>query len=143
MNKKQNLTILVILLVLAGIFYFVPQSKPPIIIKGNLSEKDLAEITRYINRQLRAHIIRGLSWQEILALPLNLKTYAQYKIQVIEILSDDYVHVTLTNSANAHWVMPYGYLLQKYTNGWHSIIYTTSLISTTRTNVIIHGDPIK
>lgn len=118
MKKKWIILISILLLVSAGIVWFNTGSETPIVVKGDLSAKDVAEIKRVVRHHIRQFIFTDFSWKSVKALPGNIKSYSHLKFTNIELSSNGLVKVSLEKLLNPKQSGNPYYQLTKGTNGW-------------------------
>jgi hypothetical protein len=82
-KKKHLILILPGLAVLAGICWQFTRPVKAIPVHGNLSAKDVADIRRVVEQDMRRRILTDFSWKSLKALPANARNYFKYKITEI------------------------------------------------------------
>jgi hypothetical protein len=129
--KKKRLPLIALaLLLFAAIFYFSFHRDKQIIVVGNLSAQDLAEIKTVVRAEMRHRILPDFSWSSIKSLPASTMDFFQNRIQTIIVTADSKASVWFTpqhdegfNALNLE-----AYELEKGTNGWrlHGVIWRGS-----------------
>jgi hypothetical protein len=75
MRKRKVIAIIVVVVLAAtlGVFLLTQDSGPPVVVRGNFSTMDIAEIKRAVRRQLWHEVLPNLSKQSIKAFPRMAK----------------------------------------------------------------------
>ena len=115
MRKKKVIVIIALVLLGAGltVFLFTRDSGLPVVVEGNLSAKDVAQIKSVVRRELWRESLPNFSQATIKALPQSIRRVR--KVQVVRISCFSWINgtqlarVAMTESHEPGWSqLPYG-----------------------------------
>ena len=117
MKRKLQILIPGLLILLVVIWTFWPSSRP-ILIEGDISKADAAQIGQAVRGDMRRSLLTNFSIATSKQLPGNVLALAQYKIVAIQESGQGHCYVTLKrnfDSIYAHYLL---FAATKQTNGW-------------------------
>ncbi len=122
MKKKWIILISTLLLVFAAVVWFNTGSEPAIIVKGNLSAKDVAEIKRIARHKLRHDIFPEFSWKNVKTLPDKIKDYSHFKLYSIQPAGKGFISVCVLKHFSSVETFERVYeFTNNIANGWHLV----------------------
>jgi hypothetical protein len=71
-NRKKIALVLVLILAVVGVCWVLASRRAPMVVVGNLSQKDVAEITRAVRHQMWRNTFKRVSWKMLKELPGNV-----------------------------------------------------------------------
>lgn len=71
-NRKKIVVALVLFLAAVGVCWLLTSRRAPMVVVGNLSQKDVAEITRAVHHQMWRNTFTRFSWKMLKELPGNV-----------------------------------------------------------------------
>ena len=98
MKKKRTVLLAFLLLLFSGILWFALHRDEKIVVEGNLSATDLAEIKRLVRSEMRRRVFPDFSWASVKALPASSLTYLQSQVLFIYAPANDPVLVAIAKS---------------------------------------------
>lgn len=118
MKKRGILAVAILLVVLtAGVLTFSRPEKA-IVITGNVSVQDAAEIKQAVRKAMRRRVFPYTSWPNIRAFPTRAISYLRQDVRAITIITPDYSSVVVAKSSSTNIASIDRYGVTKDTNGW-------------------------
>jgi hypothetical protein len=119
LKGKRIILILVVLVFLAAGFWAFSRPQKVIVVKGDVSAQEVAEIKRAVRRDMARMILPNWSWASIKAFPSQAKWYFRKHLESIEATRPGHAYVLITDpSEQPQLTMRYRYEVIKGTNGW-------------------------
>jgi hypothetical protein len=84
-RKKRIVLVALVLLVMGGVLWFVTHREEEVVVRGNLSATDVAEIKRAVRSEMRREVFPNFSWSSVKGLPAAAWKYSQNTIRVVTV----------------------------------------------------------
>jgi hypothetical protein len=103
-RKRKRILLISLLLVCLGgsCWFYATRPDPVITVKGDLSDKDVAEIKRIVNRERLRRVFPGFSWANIKQLPGAIRDYPKGQIDFIKVQSPGPIDGIVFNPAKSN-----------------------------------------
>jgi hypothetical protein len=126
-RKRKVIAMVGLVLLAAGaaVFLFTRDSGPPVVVHGDLSEKDVAQIKSAVKRELWKEAVPNFSWATLKALPRSVRW--ALKVRLRSISGPSTVNGTTEARVGLEGpnkpgglilISPHGFIVTNGPNGW-------------------------
>ena len=119
MKKKRRILFAAILLgVVGGVLWTSARGQKAIVVYGDLSPREVAEINGVVKANMRKQVWPKFSWATIKALPANVKWYFRHDVRSIALVATEHAYVAISKPKDDEMSTRDIYEVIKGTNGW-------------------------
>jgi hypothetical protein len=120
MRKKWIIIPATTLLVVAVFLWVISRREPPVEVVGKLPEKDVAEITALLKRDMARRILPDFSWQSVKHMPKALKH--NFSIKLIAVVVNSASSVMAIAWLNTNGVPHFTHIIEDNKDEWATIL---------------------